>query len=429
MNLIKRLQYWMKKKGSDKPISISAVILCIFGVIMIGDASVGMAITRGDNYAIMNMVKQVVFLFGGGACYFWAQRSFKLRLRRETLMRVFYTVVGLMLICRLWNINGSHAWIKIGSFTVQPSEFMKIVLILIFSDLYGTRLISIQKRRDQKLARAKDAPKSVRRKIKSDAFDQVLKKVVGFSFIIFGIVFLLCAAYQGDLGSSLIMVGICLTIAFATPDRSLKRIKKVVIGLILVALAGVFILTKTGGAGILKPHQIARFITWLDPLNDQYIYGTSYQIVNGMVGYTNGGLIGRGFGNSVMKYGYIPEAQNDYISAIIAEEFGLLGMVLLLIPYCLIIFRLIKYANEMESKRAKLILVGISAYFFFHVLVNLGGVSGLIPMTGVPLLLVSAGGTSTVAALLSLGIAQNLISRHNKKLMQSAAQEELENDL
>ena len=202
-------------------------------------------------------------------------------------------------------------------------------------------------------------------------------------------------------------------------------LKRVAILVIIGGLIFIYFITKMGGAGLLKPHQIARFITWLDPLNDKYIFGTSYQIVNGMVGYSNGGLIGRGFGNSIMKYGYIPEAQNDYISAIIAEEFGLLGMVLLLIPYCVIIYRLFSYAMKMEDRRSKLILIGVASYFFFHLLVNLGGVSGLIPMTGVPLLLVSAGGTSTLAALTALGIAQNIIGKYNRKQMQALAEKEI----
>lgn len=427
MTLIRYIQKWIRRKGTDKGISISAFLLCAFGMVMIGDASVGMAITRGDNYAVINMAKQLVFLLAGGFIYFWIQHKFRVNRKSATLNIYYLVTLAAMFICRLWNINGSHAWIKLGPITIQPSEFMKIVLILLYAQLLGTALPRIKRKRAEALSKPQAKDPIVRKAVRDYASTKIFWDIIGKLAVYGGIAFLICGFYQGDLGSALIIVGICLTLFFSTNerDRNYKLTKKVLYCIIAVGIVGVYFITKTGGAGILKPHQIARFITWLDPLNDKYIYGTSYQIVNGMVGYSNGGLIGRGFGNSIMKYGYIPEAQNDYISAIIAEEFGLLGMVLLLIPYCVIIYRLFSYAMKMEDRRSKLILIGVASYFFFHLLVNLGGVSGLIPMTGVPLLLVSAGGTSTLAALTALGIAQNIIGKYNRKQMQALAEKEI----
>lgn len=425
MTLIRYIQKWIRRKGTDKGISISAFLLCAFGMVMIGDASVGMAITRGDNYAVINMAKQLVFLLAGGFIYFWIQHKFQVN-RSHVRMRNYYCIALILMgICRLWNINGSHAWIKLGPFTIQPSEFMKIALILLYAQILGTELPRIIRKRNEALSKPQAKDPLVRKAVRDRATERIVGKVVAPLFGYGILAFLTCGFYQGDLGSAIIIFGICLTLFFATAERGFKRLKRVAILVIIGGLIFIYFITKMGGAGLLKPHQIARFITWLDPLNDKYIFGTSYQIVNGMVGYSNGGLIGRGFGNSIMKYGYIPEAQNDYISAIIAEEFGLLGMVLLLIPYCVIIYRLFSYAMKMEDRRSKLILIGVASYFFFHLLVNLGGVSGLIPMTGVPLLLVSAGGTSTLAALTALGIAQNIIGKYNRKQMQALAEKEI----
>jgi cell division protein FtsW len=235
----------------------------------------------------------------------------------------------------------------------------------------------------------------------------------------------ICIVIQKDLGSALILFAMGLTTFASAPNKWFKRYKhilKMALGVCLVAVA---VVVATKAYRILPSHQAARFASWLEPTNSNYIYGSSYQVVNGLVGYTNGGLIGRGFNNSVMKYGYIPEAQNDYISAIITEEYGLVGIMFIILLYGVIIFRLIRYAFKIKDGQQKMTLVGIASYFFLHLFVNLGGVSGLIPMTGVPLLLVSAGGTSTIMALISIGMAQRIIMAYNKEELKKAALEDV----
>ena len=164
---------------------------------------------------------------------------------------------------------------------------------------------------------------------------------------------------------------------------------------------------------MLEPYQLNRIYIWLDPLIDPS--NRSYQIINSLIAFSNGGLFGLGFGNSKQKFGYIPESHNDFIGAIIYEELGLLGLALIIVPTCIIIFKLLKYSNEVKENKSKIILLGIASYFFFHLLINLGGVSGLIPMTGVPILLVSDGGSSTICAFISIGIAQAIIAKHNRQ--------------
>ena len=137
-----------------------------------------------------------------------------------------------------------------------------------------------------------------------------------------------------------------------------------------------------------------------------------------MIAFADGGIFGLGLGNSIQKYDYIPEAHNDFIGAIIYEELGIFGLALIIIPTAIIIFRLLKYADQIQDNKSRVILIGISSYFMLHLLVNLGGVSGLIPMTGVPLLLISAGGSSTIASLMAIGIAQAIISKFNKEQLE-----------
>lgn len=114
---------------------------------------------------------------------------------------------------------------------------------------------------------------------------------------------------------------------------------------------------------MLEPYQLNRIYIWLDPLIDPS--NRSYQIINSLIAFSNGGLFGLGFGNSKQKFGYIPESHNDFIGAIIYEELGLFGLALIIVPTCIIIFKLLKYSNEVKENKSKIILLGIASYFFF----------------------------------------------------------------
>lgn len=408
MNFFKKLQMMFKRTGTDKTIYACTIFLACFGIVMIGDASVGMSASRGSNFATINLLKQCVFVAGGFFCMFLFARVYKTRRISETIMLSTYVIcILMMLACLMWTINNSHAWIKVGPITIQPVEFMKLVMIIILSYIFG--VLPDQIRISNRLS-AEKRKKLVRRKfILCVAFPALL---VFFAFFI-------CWKVQKDMGSGLILLIMSACLFFATPSQYYRPYK--IIGLFLVFLAVlVFILFHER---FLKGHQMARIASWLNPLKD--IYGSNYQIINGFVGYTNGGLIGRGFGNSIMKFGYIPEAQNDFISSIIVEELGLVGFAAFFIPYSIIICRLFRYAFCMKESRDKLTLIGIASYFFVHLMVNVGGVSGLIPMTGVPLLLISAGGTSTLMALTCIGVAQALIAKYNREKKQEAIEKSL----
>ena len=397
-----------KRTGTDKTIYACTIFLACFGIVMIGDASVGMSASRGSNFATINLLKQCVFVAGGFFCMFLFARVYKTRRISETIMLSAYVIcILMMLACLMWTINNSHAWIKVGPITIQPVEFMKLVMIIILSYIFG--VLPDQVRISNRLS-AEKRKKLVRRKF---------MLCVAFPALLVFFAFFICWKVQKDMGSGLILLVMSACLFFATPSQYYRPYK--IIGLFLVFLAVlVFILFHER---FLKGHQMARIAYWLNPLKD--IYGSNYQIINGFVGYTNGGLIGRGFGNSIMKFGYIPEAQNDFISSIIVEELGLVGFAAFFIPYSIIICRLFRYAFCMKESRDKLTLIGIASYFFVHLMVNVGGVSGLIPMTGVPLLLISAGGTSTLMALTCIGVAQALIAKYNREKKQEAIEKSL----
>lgn len=387
-----------KSNGVDRTLYMCVVILTIFGIVMIGSASIGQVASRGTSYATINMVKQIVFVLIGYGFMIFFTRCFRRNWITASSTWIFYFIgIVAMLACLAWSTKGSSAWIRFGTlFTIQPSEFMKIVMILFLSFHFG------------ELEEMCVIPKNITKEKRHELFKRKLWYCVGRPIAAILFVFVICAFVQRDLGSGLILGFICMILFFVTPKIYFSKYKK--LALILLGIG--IVVGLLGITFILKPYQLGRIYTWLAPLSDTTGYG--WQVSNALVAFASGGLFGRGFGASIQKNGYIPESHNDMISAIIYEELGLVGFLLFLIPYCIIIYKMFNYAMKIQDVKGKIILYGIGTYFFIHLLVNVGGVSGLIPMTGVPLLLISSGGSSTMAAMIGLGIAQSIIAKYNR---------------
>ena len=398
INLLKRI---FKRRGVDKTVYFCVVILTIYGIVMIGSASVGQSAKMGPMYASMNMIKQAIFVLGGFAAMIFLTRCFKKSWVNANSTWIFYAMgLVLMLACLFFEDGkGSHAWIRIGSFTIQPAEFMKVIMILFLSFHFG------------EIEEYCQIPRNITRQKKEELQKRKLWYCILRPILAIFIAFFVGVFLQKDMGSSLIMAFICMMLFFITPRPYYTKYKKLalillVIGFILILLSATF---------ILKPYQLGRIYTWLNPLGD--IEGDGWQLTNALIAFATGGLFGKGFGSSTQKYGYIPESHNDFIVAIIYEELGLVGFMLFLIPYVIIIYKMFHYALRIKDTKSKLTLYGVGLYFFTHLLVNVGGVSGFIPMTGVPLLLISSGGSSTLAAMMGLGIAQSIIAKYNRDLL------------
>lgn len=398
VNVIKNI--FRNSKGGDRWIYASTFILAIFGVIMIGSSSIGGVTTKGFSWAIRNMGVQAAYIVVGAIIMRFLSKSFSLKSVNNRTTKILF-VIGLiaMCICRIWNIKGSYAWIVLPmGFTIQPAEFMKIAMILLMAyRLTETDIAYVVKGK-------------FRNEMAKNAFykDKFIKCALYPMLMVF-IAAAVGLFVQKDLGTTIILVTICFICFLSTPRTYYKKYKVLVIIFLIVCGTALLLV----GTTVLEGYQLGRIYTWLNPLSDYYNDG--YQLVNALIAFANGGLFGLGLGNSTQKFGYIPEAHNDFIGAIIYEELGILGLALMLIPTCIIIFRLLKYANRIENNKAKIILIGVASYFFLHMIVNLGGVSGLIPMTGVPLLLISSGGSSTIAAFISIGLCQGIIAKYNQE--------------
>ncbi|MBR2792149.1 MAG: FtsW/RodA/SpoVE family cell cycle protein [Erysipelotrichaceae bacterium] len=164
-------------------------------------------------------------------------------------------------------------------------------------------------------------------------------------------------------------------------------------------------------------YQFYRFISAGNPLWDRF--GYSQELLNSLLGIARGNIRGVGLGNSIQKFGYLASADADYIFPVIVEELGLLGIACVFIPYTIIYVTLIKYAIKVKTEKEKVVLIGTLSYLFVHMFLNIGGVSALIPLTGVPLILISRGGTSLITVLTTLGICQNIIRKYNKKVSEN----------
>lgn len=398
----KWIKLFFRKKGADKPIFMAIFVLICLGIVMIGSASIGAVSSKGTSFAIRNMAMQTVYVLFGLFIMMALTKSFRTKFINYRFSMIMY-FVGLvsMCVCVLWTTKGSHAWIHIGPITIQTAEFMKVAMILILSYmLTETDAAFVVKGRFRTA------------ELKSQFYKDKFIKCVLFPLGLMLVAFFVGAGIQKDLGTSLILASICFICFMSTPRDYYKKYKKLVwiaLGVAVVILG--FLIT-----AVLQGYQMERINSWLKPLEN--IYSSSWQLVNSLIAFADGGIFGLGLGNSIQKYDYIPEAHNDFIGAIIYEELGIFGLALIIIPTAIIIFRLLKYADEIQESKSKVILIGISSYFMLHLLVNLGGVSGLIPMTGVPILLVSSGGSSTVSALIAIGIAQAIISKYNKEQLE-----------
>lgn len=387
-------------KGGDRWIYVSTFILAIFGIVMIGSSSIAGASTKGATWAIRTVIVQSGYVVVGAFLMRFISKSFSLKAINLKTTRILYAIGILgMLTCLFWETKGSSAWIYLPfGFSVQPAEFMKIIMTLVLSYMLTETDLAYVVKGKFRSEEAKYA--FYKEKFIKCALIPMLMIVVVAAIGIF---------LQKDLGTTLIISAICFICFMSTPRNYYKKYKRYVLCLIVVGGVAIILLATT----VLKGYQLDRIAIWLDPLSDPYNNGL--QVVNALIAFSNGGLFGLGLGNSTQKFGYIPEAHNDFIGAIVYEELGVVGLALVLIPTCIIIFKLLKYASKVESDKGKIILIGISSYFFLHVLVNLGGISGLIPMTGVPLLLISSGGSSTVSAFIALGIGQAIIAKYNQQ--------------
>lgn len=382
-------------EGSDQLINVLTLVLAIFGLVMAVSASMT-ASNNSTTQLILTSIKESMFLVVSYIMMVILSKIFNYKLAR-LIMPISIIMIGLLCSTLFFReMNGAQAWIRLGfgsfQFTLQPSEFSKVSSIILVAMFLGD--ISPHTKRSTK-----------------EILSPVLWIVLIQLFIIVG--------PQSDLGSAVVLFFIVFFIMLIPSHPKLRKFQNWMIGLsILGFFAIVFLMSDTGislleKTGILKGFQLARFTDYANPFTN--IGNSGFQLAGGLVAFSRGGWFGVGLGQSVQKYGYMPEGNTDFILPLIAEELGFVGVMVLLILYALLLYRLVYYALKVKSEKDKIILMGTVLYLFFHLLLNIGGVSVSIPLTGVPLLLISSGGSSLMSTMSAIGISQSIISKYRKQ--------------
>lgn len=376
--------------GYSVSMHAAAILLNLYGFIMI--LSANMTSTADGTSLMVVVVKEIAFIIISYIAMVWVARKFSFeKFQKYYPILLLSLVVFLGMTLFFPAVNSSKAWIRIGPLTLQPSEFAKVFVILVMASSLADK-----QRLGAKLKRAWPFMK------------HPLIVVGGIvAFVLVG---------QSDLGSAVVLAGIAYIVTLIPSNRSLSRLQRWMFAFLFFGLLAIFYVTTPKGIAMVErlpipSYMIDRFKISSNPFTDRYAYGY-YQIYNGIVALVKGGMFGVGYGKGFIKYSYLPESQNDAILAVIVEEFGAFGFMIILILYATILIQLLKYAFKVKSEKDKMILIGTVAYIMIHFVFNIGGITALIPLTGVPLLFLSAGGSSRMAIMIALGLSQNVISRH-----------------
>ena len=364
----------------DKILLILSIIMFVFGLFMILDASsMRSFIDYGTNnrFFFKQLVILIISLFAALFTIFFSTKKYN-----KLVIPIYIFIVALLIYLCFFgeDTNGAKSWVYLGPFGFQPSEFAKLIII-IFSGVYY--------RANQRV------------------LNGFIQSIIP---LIVGAVVTLLTFFQPDGGTGLILFLITMILFFISPVPKKNKLRVLIIGAGLIL---VILLMKVFGLNVLTKTQLDRF-NFLEPCT-RYQESTGFQVCNGYIAINNGKLISLSPGNSMQKYLYLPEAYTDFIFPIIVEEFGLIPGILVILIYVIIIYRILYQARRCLNIGNALICYGIAAYIFLHVTINLVGVLGLLPLTGVPLPFLSYGGSFALTLAIALSIVQRIsIENYNE---------------
>ncbi len=364
----------------DRFLFIVTILFFLFGLLNIVTASSREAVVRYEVSTYHYFFKQLEMLIGGLIISYII-----LNMRTKVYKNLiwFGYALAFILVILLFpfgkEVNGATNWLPVpGLGTIQPSELAKPVMIVLFAILFEQNYRILNS----------DNPKKWPK----------ISLILLIAFIIPVLTFV-----QKDLGGALIMLGIFGILFLSSPIRRIDKVK------IIVLMFGVCIMIMSAvvmrQGYLLSDAQLSRF----DFFNPCSKYETTgYQVCNGFIALNDGGLFGLGIGKSKQKYSYIPEPHTDSIFAIIGEEYGAIKCSFIFMAYVFVLFRILKIATSATTIRGRYMCLGIATYIFLHIFINLGGLFGIIPLTGVPLPFLSYGGTYAISLMCSLAVVQRV---------------------
>jgi rod shape determining protein RodA len=345
----------------DWPLVIVTLILCGLGVLQIYSA------TAGTRWADA-WWKQIIWV-GTGLAMMWVVAMFDYHSLLGRIVYFYAAAIALLVLTLVLGnkVFGSTRWIRVAGFTLQTSEFVKIVLILLIAKFLTD--------------------------LKSETLDwKDLAKLAGFVVLPMALVM-----KEPDLGTSLTYLPV-LVCGVLMAGLRWKY---------LLVIAGILVVTLPIGYHFLKPYQKDRLVSFIYPDRDPK--GTGFQVIQSKIAVGNGGMWGRGAKESSQTHlGFLPVPHTDFIFASFAEEHGFVGIVIALVLYFLLIMQVVQNAQTATDKAGLYVCMGVAALILFHVLVNVGMVVGRMPITGIPLPLMSSGGSNTWSIFLMLGLVNSV---------------------
>lgn len=376
-------------KDMDKVLLFIMIVLSIFGLFNIVTASSREAVVNLDQSVYYYFFRHLIVLIASFVAFIViinvpTKRYYII----IPLLFIAVVILNIYVILNGMVTRGANNWIKLPYFNLQPSEVAKPVMIAAMA-LYIERFGKLF------------------RKPKVSHWNIIMP------LFIIGLIIPALVFFQQDLGTAIIQVAIFGAIYLFSPI--IKKEKWQIIGAVIgvVIFAGLCLYTFRGY--VLSKTQMARF-DYHDPCSK---FGeTGYQVCNAYVAINLGGLTGVGIGKSTQKYSYIPEPHTDMVFAIVAEEYGFLFGAVIIIMFGIILYRILMLSSRADTIRGKYMCLGIGVYIFAHIAINLGGLFGIIPLTGVPLPFISYGGSFTLSLIASLGIVQRIhieTKRHKLK--------------
>lgn len=375
-------------KDLDKPLLIASAALFIFGLLNIVTASSRAAVVNYDVSIYYYFYRQLIFIILGLVAGLIIIKT-DTKYYKLIVPILFVAVIALNLWALTFDeLSGSKNWIDLKFTKLQPSELSKPIIIALLAIMFEKNYRKL-------------------RTLNIKHYDTIATMIF-VAMIIPAIIVL-----QKDFGTLLIILFIIFMMFLSSPILKVDKIKTF---LLMVGLGALALLVMYSVQGyILNDARISRFTSFLDPCGNYENGG--YQVCNSYIAINDGGLWGLGIGKSKQKYSYIPEPHTDSAFAIIAEEYGIYRTIFIFILYGVVLYRIAVIGAKSSTLRGRYMCVGIISYIFIHIFINLGGMFGLIPLTGVPLPFLSYGGSFVLSLIASLSIVQRVaIESKNKKI-------------
>lgn len=372
----KNFHYW------DYYLMVPYLVLCMIGIVMVYSASSAIQMQNGGT-PTSYLIKQTIYVIMGICCLlFGANYPLKHYRTPRFLRDSTLAMIGMLLFVLVLShaVNGAKGWINLGVINIQPVEICKIYFILYLSD----RMARVRARNDHFISSG------------------------GGPWLVVALCLLLIVL-QPDIGGMAINVMIVAVLFLACDFRWSFGISI----LLIIPIMCYLLVEKAVESGLIHGYRMARFVAFLNPFGNAS--GSGSQLVNSYYAISNGGVFGSGLGNSVQKMGYLPEPNTDFIMSITSEELGLVGVSVILILLMIIICRMIQIGVRSNSMYEMLLCYGSATFILIEAFFNIGGVLGLLPITGVTFPFISYGGSSMLILSFTVGIIMNISIQQNKQ--------------